>query len=258
MGRLLLLQLLFLAAGRTCVAFTATTSAARQISLGSSSCRPVSALAESPRNDDDNDEKDINSPQDFELLQEEEPLASSLLTRFTSPRLDDPFLPLADAGVAQIIAPTVQIFWITINQAPAPTWLRPLFDSSRLYSAGAGSLLAPTLIHGAALATCWLVGALAARAYEAPAIAVNPITRGYGTVVARVLQAGCFATGVLILATQWDLYSHYGYVQWGDSEATDFRLRVALVEGINDVFFEAITLLTWRLYVAYQSSKRIL
>ena len=251
MTRALLLCLIFLVFCQTTVAFTAPLRITAQLTMMQSSRRLSSALTESPRNDDKEP-----SPDDNNDLQDDS-LLSSVLSRFTSPRLDDPFLPLSDALVAQIIAPTLQIAWLAALHAPAPSWLRPIFPKSQLFAAGAGSLLAPTLIHGAALATCWLVGALAARAYQGPAIAVDPVTRGYGTVVSRVVQAGCFATGILILATQFDLYTHYGYVQWGDSPETDFRLRVAVVEGMNDVFFEAITLLSWRLYLAYQSSKRI-
>ena len=108
------------------------------------------------------------------------------------------------------------------------------------------------------MASCWLVGALAARAYERDAIAVNPITKGYGRVITRVIQAGSFATGVLILCTQLDLYKEFGgYVQFGDGPETDFRIQVAFVEGFYDVLFEAMTLLTWRLYLAFQSSKRL-
>lgn len=232
-------------------------------------CRPSCwRLSESPHKGDDerNDDAEFSEKStvntdhtSFESFfrDKNEGTFSSILSRFTSPRLDDPFLPLSDAGVAQIMAPSLQIAWLASNQAPAPTWLQPVFGTSQLIGNGAGSLLAPTLIHGAALATCWLVGALAARAYERDAIAVNPVTKSYATVIRRVVQAGCFATGLLILATQFDIYTEYGYVQLGDSPETDFRLQVALIEGVNDVFFEAITLLTWRLYLAFQSSKRL-
>jgi hypothetical protein len=207
-------------------------------------------LAESPNDSNNKNDDDSKSPSNPSIL-------DATLSRFTAPRIDDPYLPLSDALVAQIIAPSLQISWLSLNRAPSPSWLQPIFDKSQLLGNGAGSLLAPTLIHGAALATCWLVGALAARAYEREAIAVNPDTKGYGTVLARLLQAGSFATGVLILGTQVDVYLQNGYIQWGDSPETDFRLQVALVEGINDVFFEALTIGFWRLYLAYQSSKRL-
>lgn len=178
---------------------------------------------------------------------------NSILSRFIAPTIDDPYLPLSDALVAQIIAPSLQIAWLSLNHAPQPTWLRPVFQVSSLYTSK-GSLLAPTLIHGAALASCWIVGALAARAYERDALAPD-IDNGYANVLVRVIQAGAFATGLLIMSTQLDLFLEYKgtWVQPGDSEEIDFRLLTAAVELINDVFFEATTIITWRLYLASQS-----
>jgi hypothetical protein len=142
-----------------------------------------------------------------------------------------------------------------------------------------GSLLAPPplQIHGAELALCWLLGAFAARAYEDPAVRFQAVAQapppvatnqrgsdssknkkedeyGYGIVLSRVLQAGAFATGLLILGTQLDLLLEFQghFVHWGDSPEVDFRLQVAAVEVLNDVVFEAVTLIAWRLGVALQ------
>ena len=48
---------------------------------------------------------------------------------------------------------------------------------------------------------------------------------------------------------------HGRWIQLGESEETDFRLLVAAVELINDVVFEAVTLVTWRLLLAYQTER---
>ena len=222
--------------------------------------------------------------------QEEEPLSTSspppakangntesILRRFTSPVIDDPFLPLTDVLVAQIVAPSLQISWLSLLHAPSPSWIRPVVDTSVLYSQGQGSYLAPTLIHGAALASCWVVGALAAQAYRQDAIA--PVSRvpnqqqqqqqqqqppgtgglaDYARVLLRVCQAGAFATGLLILCTQLDLFLEFRgqWVSFGDSPESDFRLWLAAVELGNDVCFEAGSLLTWRLFLAASSSSR--
>jgi hypothetical protein len=92
----------------------------------------------------------------------------SILQRFLSPKIDDPGLPLTDVLLAQIVAPSFQTFWIFAAHAPSPSWLRPLgsYLGEAPELAPRGSLLAPTLIHGAGLAVCWLAGALAARFYE--------------------------------------------------------------------------------------------
>jgi hypothetical protein len=177
----------------------------------------------------------------------------SILNRFLSPQIDDAGLPIADALTAQIVAPTLQVVWLSANHAPIPTWLATIYNNHNglLYNVPSqGALLVPTLIHGAGLAGCWLMGALAAKAYDSEAFNVSG-GRGYGTVIKRILQAGAFATGILIFSTQLDLLFEFGrYVQVGESDETDLRLLSAAVELINDVFFEALVLGSWRLYRA--------
>lgn len=139
---------------------------------------------------------------------------SSVLSRFTSPRIDDRGLPLADALVAQIVAPSFQILWLSLARAPRPSWLAPVVSTGQLFP-GRGSLFAPTLIHGAGLASCWIAGALAGRAFETEAFDVSDeVCPGegfrYGAVISRTLQAGAFATGLLIMITQIDLFLEYG------------------------------------------------
>jgi hypothetical protein len=190
----------------------------------------------------------------------------TVLNRFTSPMIDDPYLPLADVSVAQVVAPSLQVLWLAVNHSPSPTWLRPIFDSHRLF-ATRGSLVAPTLIHGAALASCWIAGALAAKAYERDAIVPflhqsadgDPTSSrlDYSRVVIRIVQSGAFGTGILVFCTQLDLFAEFGfrYVQLGEGDATDFRILTAIVEVVNDVFFEALSLIGWRLFVAFQSRR---
>lgn len=175
-----------------------------------------------------------------------------LLSRFNNPIIDDPGLPLADTMVAQIVAPSLQVFWLSLVHAPSPTWLKPIFDNTLWQAQGA--LLAPTLIHGAGLAFCWLMGALAAQAYRKEAF--DPTVDGYGTVIIRIAQAGAFATGLLILGTQIDLFLEFGrYVQPGESEGIDLRLLSAVVELLNDVIFEASCLTSSRLFLAIMTAR---
>ena len=158
-----------------------------------------------------------------------------------NPKIDDPALPLSEAGLAQIVAPTLQLFWLVANNAPYPTWARPIGNPVFPLR---GSFLVPTLIHGAGLACCWLLGCLAAKGFERDAFSGD-----FGKVLLTTAKAGAFACGVLILATQIDLFVELGgYVQVGDSPEADRRIYIAFVEVINDVFFEAATLISWRLY----------
>jgi hypothetical protein len=113
------------------------------------------------------------------------------------------------------------------------------------------------LIHGAGLAVCWGAGALAARMYEKEAFTLsnkegsnnNNILREYAPILGKLVQAGAFSIGILIVSTQIDLLLefHGRFVQLGESDETDFRLLVAVVEVINDIFWEALVLCTWRI-----------
>jgi len=184
--------------------------------------------------------------------------SSSFTRRFTNPVLDDPFLPLTDGTMAQIVAPALQVFYVTLVQAPYPSWLQLSSRANSellFFEPGRGSLVAPALIHGAGLACCWLLGALAAKAYEQENI--DPTVSGYGQVLLAVMKAGAFATGVLIFATQMDLLSEFGrYVQLGESPETDLRLLTAWTEGFRDVLFEAVVITSMRMYLAVSIARR--
>jgi hypothetical protein len=154
------------------------------------------------------------------------------------------------------------VAWLSLQHAPQPSWLRPFLVDTTSVLFSRGVFLAPALIHGAALAFCWIVGALAARAYERSSISPVQVveehssTWDYTGVFKAIFQSGAFATGILILSTQADLLLEYGrYVQVGESEEIDFRLLVAAVELINDVVFEAFAISTWRLFLAYQTAR---
>mmetsp|Transcript_26892 Transcript_26892/g.38463 ORF Transcript_26892/g.38463 Transcript_26892/m.38463 type:complete len:279 (-) Transcript_26892:1404-2240(-) len=205
---------------------------------------------------DDKDEQQLPSP----LMDD---INNDLFQRFLSPKIDDPGLPLTDVLLSQIVAPTFQLYWVFAAHAPLPSWARPIssYFGEAAELAPRGSLLAPTLIHGAGLAVCWLAGALAAKSFERDAFTLNydeeksgsslsigEKIKQYDTVLLRIFQAGAFACGILIVSTQLDLLLEFKrYVQFGESEETDFRLLLASVEVINDIFFEALVLSSWRL-----------
>ena len=166
----------------------------------------------------------------------------NILDRFVNPKIQDPALPLTEAGIVQIVAPTFQLLWLRSVQSPLPTWSAPLYDTT--FVLPRGYLLAPTLIHGAALACCWILGCLAARGFEQDAYEGD-----LKTVLFSTARAGAFACGVLILATQIDLYQELGgYVQFGESVETDFRIYQAFSDIGRDIFFEAIVLFSWRAF----------
>jgi hypothetical protein len=246
--RCILLLLIIVSTCGTCQSFTT-----RALPTLEGCSRSTSLFLSDPENQNESENNNDNNNENNNNYD------SDILSRFISPVVDDPALPLSDVLVAQIIAPSIQVVWLSLNHAPTPSWLRPIFDTNAQLFAARGSLVAPALIHGAALASCWIVGALAAKTYERAAIAPtdeNPGVGGYGTVLWRVTQAGAFATGVLILSTQADLLLEYKghWVQPGDSPEIDLRLLTGVVEVINDVFFEALCLVTWRLFLARQTA----
>lgn len=203
------------------------------VQRSSNSRRRIVMVQETPNNNN-NDNKNSNSPS-----------ARSILNRFSNPIIDDPAMPLTEAGLVQIVAPTLQLFWIVSLDSPYPSWAQPLVDTT---FTSRGAFLAPTLIHGAGLACCWLLGCLAAKAYEKPNFRITA-AGDYRPIVSSTIQAGAFACGLLIFATQVDLYQEFqGYVQVGESATTDARIYRALVEVINDIVFEFIVLLPWRIF----------
>jgi len=184
-----------------------------------------------------------SSPRSFEFRHQSTStkMKENILDRFVDPKIEDPALPLTEAGIAQIVAPSLQLFLLTSIQSPLPSWATPLYDYTFLPR---GYLLAPTLIHGAGLACCWLLGCLAARGFEREAYEGD-----LPMVLLSTVRAGAFACGIFILATQIDLCIEMkGFVQIGDSPETDLRIYQASVETINDIVFEAITLLSWRAF----------
>eukprot|EP00984_Skeletonema_dohrnii_P009960 scaffold3839_cov140-Skeletonema_dohrnii-CCMP3373.AAC.1 len=213
---------------------------------------------------DSNDDKDEQPPK----LTDDNNI-NDLFQRFLSPQIDDPGLPLTDVLLSQIVAPTFQLYWVFVAHAPLPSWARPIssYFGEATELAPRGSLLAPTLIHGAGLAVCWLAGALAAKSFERDAftltnnnyddenggsrLSIGEKIKQYDTVLLRLFQAGAFACGVLIVSTQVDLLLEFKrYVQFGESDETDFRLFLAGAEVINDIFFEALVLSSWRIFHA--------
>ena len=211
------------------------------------SVKNVILQATTPNDDDNNNINNNNKDKE----------GGSILDRFTSPVIDDKGLPLADSLLSQIVAPTMQITWLTIAHAPIPSWLYSASTTSNgmlftttATSSTSGLLIVPTLIHGAGLTLCWVLGCLAAKNYESDAFNISG-GRGYTTVILRLVQSGSFAVGILILSTQIDLLLEFGrYVQPGESDVIDVRLLNAIVEVINDVVFEAGVLSAWRLYRA--------
>jgi len=79
---------------------------------------------------------------------------------------------------------------------PQPSWLFPLLPAGVAPIRGLPYIV-PAVSHGAGLAACWLLGALAAGAFSSEAYSGT-----LGAALSRTWKAGAFATGMLLLCTQ--------------------------------------------------------
>lgn len=159
--------------------------------------------------------------------------------RFTAPIIDDPALPLSDLVIAGAACPAIISATVLVLGLPRPSWLVP----------GVG-VVGCTLLHGTKLASCWLAGALAARAWEAEAFEGSR-----ERAVATTWSAGAFAVGLLVFSTQLQLFVSFGFDLSGalgypaePSLEADLELVRAQSELIVDAFFEAVIMTAWRVY----------
>ena len=163
--------------------------------------------------------------------------------RFTPSAISsaDRGLPIADA----LVATSAQVFVAALalsTGTPRPSWLVPFGPSWR----GAAYVL-PAIAHGAKLASLWVCGALAARAYERDAF-----DGSLGEAVRRALRGGCFATGLLLLVTQSEVAAEFAVKDLGDpvmnaSREGDAILYRATSELVVDVVSEATAIVGWRM-----------
>ena len=163
--------------------------------------------------------------------------------RFTPSAISsaDRGLPIADA----LVATSAQVFVAALalsTGTPRPSWLVPFGPSWR----GAAYVL-PAIAHGAKLASLWVCGALAARAYERDAF-----DGSLGEAVRRALRGGCFATGLLLLVTQSEVAAEFAVKDLGDpvmnaSREGDAILYRAMSELVVDVVSEATAIVGWRM-----------
>jgi hypothetical protein len=186
------------------------------------------------------DDEHVNLVQEFKRGVS---FGNSMKERFTTARIDDRGLPIADA----LICVGASVFVSTVVLAlgiPRPSWLVPAPWVPRWRSL---PFLVPALSHGTKLAACWIPGALAARAYEAEAY-----DGSVKEAVSRTVKGGCFAIGILILLTQFSLQLQFAAKglpppQLGDGYETDLILNGAASELIADSVFEAVALIGWRI-----------
>ena len=148
-------------------------------------------------------------------------------------------LPIADSLVA--VSAQVLVAVAALSAGNIPSWLAPIGPRWR----GLAYLL-PAIVHGAKLASVWVVGGLAGKAYERKAFDGT-----FREAMRRTVSGGCFAVGLLIFITQIEVAHKFHELGLGDpvlgsSPEGDLVINGALSELLVDIFSEAGALLTWR------------
>lgn len=170
----------------------------------------------------------------------------AVVGRFVSPQIDDPRLPAAEAALCQMAGPALELAYLRATGAPRPSWAGPSLSDPIFASAGA-VYLDQVLVHGAGLAACWVAGVVAVRGYERSTYA-DGVTAV--EVAQRAVGAGAVAAGLLMAGVGVDLlWTMGGLVLPGESAGADSTTQMSLVEAAQDIFFEGVTMLSWRLYL---------
>lgn len=195
------------------------------------------------RSDDSSSFVDLSaSRQDFDAGLD---FGKGIASRFISPVIDDPGLPYADMLV--VMSGTLVLSILILSSAlpvPLPGWLTPLPGMEGLRGL---PYILPAIEHGSGLALCWLLGAVAARAFESEAYSSS-----LGNAIKRTWSAGAFAIGILLMSTQLGTFIVMTIDQQspflGDSIEADMRLVAIANEVILDCFVQAIGLTLFRIY----------
>jgi hypothetical protein len=175
-----------------------------------------------------------------------------IIARFLRPQIDDPGLPYADSLVC--VCGSLFVASAALKGLiPQPGWLLPFLPAGVAPLRGLPYIV-PAVAHGAGLATCWTLGALAAAAFESGAF-----TGTLGEALGRTWRAGAFATGCLILGTQMETY--VSLVSRGiDPLAPSYEADVAALshafEIASDVAVQATGLTAFRVFRWWDAQER--
>ena len=166
-------------------------------------CQPAPEKKDPQQRPDDLQQQPDDLQQELDILQDDfdagVEYGKEIIGRFTRPRIDDPGLPYADSLVCVCGAMFVASLGLK-GLIPQPSWLFPLLPAGVAPIRGLPYIV-PAVSHGAGLAACWLLGALAAGAFSSEAYSGS-----LGAALSRTWKAGAFATGMLLFSTQLVTY----------------------------------------------------
>ena len=202
-----------------------------------------------PQNDEEPAESESSLEDDYKAGVA---FGKDIISRFTSPVIDDPGLPYADSLVC--ICGSLFVSSVALKGLlPRPSWLVPFLPAGVEGIRGLPYIV-PAWTHGAGLALCWTLGALAASAFERGAY--------MGTLpeaIARCWKAGAFAVGVLLLSTQASTFvslASQGIDPLGPSPQADEMVLTNAFEIICDVAVQAAGLTAFRIFRWYDAQPK--
>lgn len=199
--------------------------------------RPVQLSQEPP-------DPELDDPFDSDPFDAGVAFGKNVSSRFFAPAIDDPGLPFADSLV--VVSGSLFIAYIVLAAGlPRPSWLVPMAGVPNIRAL---PFVLPTLAHGSALSVCWLLGALAAQAFESGAYMGS-----WREALSRTVKGGAFSTGLLILGTQAAVNTRLDAMGLdpyaaGGSYAADLVLTSTANELIVDTAVSAVGLIGFRLF----------
>lgn len=181
---------------------------------------------------------------------------------FLSPKIEDPALVLQDVLLSGVAVPALLILICIATSSYVPRWLvADLMTSDGIYTQIAqGSLLMPTLKHGAGLSLCWIVGVLSVRGFQGAATS----SRDLGATLMLTSRAGFVAAllwwlGMLLqlqfLGIVPDTFGQCAMTDRTCLEA-DAKVIQYYFDATLDIGLEALVLTVWRLSYALSRGPR--
>ena len=197
----------------------------------------------------DEDRADVRSIEDAKReLEYGMKFGKRMKKRFQSKKVKDRGLPIADALV--LTSATVLVALVSLSQHKAPSWLNAEYLREVPRILPNLPALVGSVVHGSKLSAVWVLGALAAEAYETEAYDAD-----FAAAMKRTVKAGCFAVGLLILVEQNEMRQALEHVIGmpaseyvvGENREADLLINSKTSELFVDCASCAVAMLSWRI-----------
>lgn len=197
----------------------------------------------------DEDRADVRSIEDAKReLEYGMRFGKRMKKRFQPKKVKDRGLPIADALV--LTSATVLVALVSLSQHKAPSWLNAEYLREVPRILPNLPALVGSVVHGSKLSAVWVLGALAAEAYETEAYDAD-----FAEAMKRTVKAGCFAVGLLILVEQNEMRQALEHVIGmpaseyvvGENREADLLINSKTSELFVDCASCAVAMLSWRI-----------